>query len=97
MIFNRAFIDSEYFFVCGFDLNKKMELIKIYKINDKGKFDTIEIEYIQDVIFEKENFKSPITSITQSRISGNILVTCLNGNGFLFGRPQIDSFYDIKK
>ena len=98
IITNSEYINTEYFFVGGFDVEKKKGLIKLYKINFKGKIDTIEIEYIQDVIFEKnENFKGPITSITQSRINGNILVTCLNRNGFLFHIPNIDWFLNLKE
>ena len=92
MLFNSEFRDTAYFFVGGFDLQKGEELIKLYKINFNGKLDSIEIEYIKDVIFENnDNFKSPITCITQSKKSGNIIVTFINGYAFLF-RPEISLF-----
>ena len=96
---NLQFIDIEYFLVGGFDFEKYKEIIKLYKINFKEKIDTIEVEYIEDIIFEKNNnfkgFKSVITSIIQSKINGDILVTCQNGDCFIFNKPKINYFNKI--
>ena len=39
----------------------------------------------------------PITCITQSNISGNILITCWDGNIYLFKPPNIDFFLNLDK
>ena len=54
--------------------NKKEK--KSYKIEDKS------------YIFKK--FGGPISSIIQSDITGNIVVTCLDGNTYLFTPPNLN-------
>ena len=39
-----------------------------------------------------KGFRGPITSIIQSNITGNILITCYDGNIYLFSPPNLD-FY----
>ena len=96
---NLQFIDIEYFLVSGLDYIKNKELIKLYKINFKSKVDTIEVECIEEIIFEKNNnfkgFSSVIISINQSKTNGDILVTCKNGDCFIFNKPKIDCFNKI--
>ena len=87
-------IETEYFLVGGFEQNKKRGLIKLYKINyNNTNFDLTNIEYIQDIEIKEDNkfkgFKGPLTCITQSKNYGNILITCLDGNVYLFYPPNI--------
>ena len=88
--------NTNYFLVGGFDEEKRIGIIKLYKVNfsDKACFTTI--EYIQDIEFENEEdigfFNGPINCIIQSKQSGNILVTNCNGNIYLFSRPNLDFF-----
>ena len=49
--------DTEYFFVGGFDLNRREGLIKLYKVIYNDDIEKIEIEYIQDIIIEKNTGK----------------------------------------
>ena len=104
--------DTEYFFVGGFDLDRREGLIKLYKIIYDDKIANIEIEYIQDIILEKrieksindfklvnqvnkekkdfeifKGFKGPISCIIQS--TKGILITCYDGNVYLFSAPNI--------
>lgn len=58
--------------------NKKEK--KSYKIEDKS------------YIFKK--FGGPISSIIQSDITGNIVVTCLDGNTYLFTPPNLSGLYE---
>ena len=84
---NKVNIYSKYFFVGGFDRDKKQGLIKLYRINyNNYKFEKTEIEFIQNITFKR--FKGPITCITQSKINGNIFITCLDGNIYLFSCPN---------
>jgi len=111
---------TDFFFVGGFDEDKREGMIKLYKINYNN--NNIDIEFIQDIINNERNnsndskesndsndindsndsndsqnkvfegFGRSITSIIQSNIIGNILVTSLDGNAYLFKPPNIDYF-----
>ena len=93
---------TDFFFVGGFDEQKREGIIKLYKINYNN--NKIDIEFIQDIINNDrsnssdsndkpfEGFGRSITSIIQSNIMGNILVTSLDGNVYLFKPPNIDYF-----
>ena len=92
-------IDTEYFLVGGFDLNKKKGLIKLYKVVYNKNFDKTKIEFIQDIKIEKnvkegseyfDEFKGPITCMTQSTYTGNIIISCLDGTVYLFSPPNIN-------
>ena len=96
--------ETRYFLVGGFEKNKNQGLIKLYKLKfDENYFD-YKIEYIQDIVIEKDknknfnNFKRPISSIIQSNIDGNILITCWDGNVYLLSLPDIEYYlkYDEK-
>ena len=95
---NIEIIKTEFFFVGGFDEDKREGMIKLFKINYNNEID---IEFIQDIITNDKNdddnnkfegFGRSITSIIQSSILGNILVTSLDGNVYLFKPPNINYF-----
>ena len=48
-------IETGYFFVGGFDLDKNKGLIKLYKVIYNDEIEKIEIEYIQDIIVGNKN------------------------------------------
>ena len=89
-------IDTEFFFVGGFDRDKREGIIKLFKIIYGDKIWNTKIQYIQDIIIqEKENFQyfdGPISCINQSKLTGHILVTCYNGNIYLFTSPNMTFF-----
>ena len=94
--------DTEYFLVGGFDIEKREGVIKLYKvIYSKEAFET-KIQYIQDINIDIidnqkiEYFDGPINSIYQSKITGNILVSCYNGKIYLFTPPNIDYYIKYK-
>ena len=95
-------IYSDYFFVGGFDLFKKEGIIKLFKVIYSEKLKKNRIEFIQDIsFFQKEKckrFNGPISCITQSNIDNKILVTCWDGNIYLFESPDIKDYleYDMK-
>ena len=92
-------IETEYFLLGGLDLEKREGLIKLYKVIYYDEFEKIEIEFIHDIIIEKKKgkndlecfkgFKGPISCIIQSPEKG-ILVTCYDGNAYLFSEPDLD-------
>ena len=97
---NKKLIYTKFFFVCGYDKNKKEGLIKLYKYNYNEKdFDKTEIEYIKDIEIENENkkiiFKGPINCMIQSQKTGKIILTSLDGNVYLFSSPNINQLNSI--
>ena len=93
--------DTNYFFVGGFDEEKRLGSIKLYKINFTDKAYNTTIDYIQDIEFENEEeigfLDGPINCIIQSKQTGNILATNYNGNIYLFSRPNLDYFFPKKE
>ena len=91
---------TEYFLAGGFNKKKGKGVIKLYKIIYKDNFLDSKIEYIQDIEPEmKDNFKGfnkPISCIIQSRKTGNLLISCWDGNIYSFTQPDMEyfSFYD---
>ena len=102
--------NTNYILVGGFDVEKGKGILKLYKIlYDDSNFLKTKIEYIQDVdyiqkIQSKNNkepfqgFKGPISCICQSKKNGNVLISCWDGNVYLFSPPNIEyfDFYDQK-
>ena len=89
--------DTDYFLVGGLDLEKREGKIKLFKIIYGNKACETKIEFLQDIEIDDENFEEfdgPISCITQSRITGNILITCYNGNVYLFTQPNIQYYLD---
>ena len=91
--------DTEYFLVGGYDKEERKGVIKLFKVlYNEENIDlntNITTNFIQDIIIDKNNkynfegFNKPISCITQSKITGNILITCLDGNIYLFYPPNI--------
>ena len=102
--------NTNYILVGGFDVEKGKGILKLYKIlYDDSNFLKTKIEYIQDIdyiqkIQSKNNkesfqgFKGPISCICQSKKNGNVLISCWDGNVYLFSPPNIEyfDFYDQK-
>ena len=92
-------IETEYFLVGVYDSNQKQGLIKLYEVKYNDEIEKIKIEFIQDIIIEKKKgekdsegfkgFKGPISCIIQSP-KGEILVTCYDGNVYLFSEPNFE-------
>ena len=83
--------ESMYVMVGGFSLDKRIGMIRLYKINKNN----YELIYLQDIeiIEDDENFNRfvmPINNIIQIKDSGKIIITCIDGGIFLFGKPNLD-------
>ena len=92
--------NTDYFLVGGFDQLIGKGVIKLYKLIYDDDYQN-KIEYIQDITFENDNngfngFNGSVTCITQSKNTGELLITCSNGNVDLFSAPNINYylFYD---
>ena len=88
--------ETNYFLVGGFDTRIREGKICLYKINYGDKAYNTTIEYIQDIIIkDKSNidcFNGPINCLVQSKTTGNILVSCYNGNIYLLTPPNINYY-----
>ena len=89
--------ETEFFIVGGFDNDKRMGSARLYKLKHDKENNNIKIKYLLDIgIKDKEidfkGFDMPITCITQSKITGNFLINCLDGNIFLFKPPNLECF-----
>ena len=88
--------DTEYFLAGGFELNKHKGIIKLFKII----YSENKIEYIEDIAFDDDNYKrfrGPISCITQSSSDGKLLISCWDGNIYLFDAPKISKYLGDKK
>lgn len=95
--------DTGYFLVGGFEKKKNRGMIKLFKILYNEIFLETKIEYIQDIGIENSGefrgFKGPINQIIQKKKKLNLLISCMDGNIYLFKPPNIDYFlfYDSQQ
>ena len=93
--------DTKFFFVSAFDDKKREGIIKLYKIIIPDKIENTKIKFLQNIeIDNKEDFKGfegQIKSMIQSRITGNIIVTCANGKIYLFTQPNLSLYLNRYK
>jgi hypothetical protein len=86
---------TNYFFVGGFEESRKRGVIKLFRLKEKDQ--KSEIEYLQDIIFEQNNeykFDMNVSCIIQSKLTGEIFVTCWNGKIYNFSTPNIIYYLD---
>ena len=95
---SKKLIDTNYFFVGGFDLDKREGKIKLFKVIFGEKAWKTKIKFLQDIEFLEnknfEEFQSPINCIIQSKKTGNIITTCYNKHVNLFTIPNIDYYLE---
>ena len=91
--------DTDFFFVCGYDIEKMEGVIKLFKIIFKEKFEDTKIKFLQNIEIRNtgnfQGFKEQIKCMIQSKITGNFLVTCADGNIILLTKPNLELY--IKK
>ena len=84
---------TNFVFIGGYDEKKGEGVIKLYEIKEN------KLTFLQDIEFEyDENFQgfdNSVSCITQSNITGNILVTCWDGNVYLLNPPNIDFYLKL--
>ena len=89
-------IDINYLFVGGFNQEKGIGEIYLYKINYESPTNNITINVIQEIILDKNNsferFNGEITSIIETDDTGNFIISCSDGNIYLFSPANIKYF-----
>ena len=94
--------DTDYFLVGGFDTEKRSGIVKLYKLIFSDEVINIKIEFIQDIEFNKnekiefEGFSTPINSIFQSKITGNIIISSYDGKIILLTKANLDYYFKEK-
>ena len=92
--------NTEYFLVGGFDQEKGEGKIKLYKLIFSEKIIDTTIKYIQDIDIEEddkfEGFNGPINCMIQSKITGNIIVSCYNEKIYMLTPPNLEYYIEKK-
>ena len=108
---DESITNNDYFFVGGFDVDKKEGKIRLYRVIFSENKNKTKIEYLQDIELHKENkenkekkkvklmFEGPINCMIQiknEKNEGKILATCYDGNVYLFSSPNLTFYEKIK-
>ena len=97
--FCQIFGNSAIIFMGGFDLNKRRGIIKIFKVKDENE---TEIQFLQDIENIEDNndsplFDLPVNNIIQTKDSGKIIITTIDGKIYLFSKPNLDFYLKAQK
>jgi len=96
--------DTIYFFVGGYNSDKKEGEIKLFKVIYSEKAYNNKIKFVQDIEFERNKdftgFEGAVCCIKQikkdNNYLGNILVTCYSGKIYLLSKPNLDAYKEAK-
>ena len=92
--FCQIFEKSNFFLVGCFNLDARVNLVKLFKLKE-GK--ELGIRYLQDIenIDDKfRGFELPVNNIVQLKDSGKIVITTLDGKIYLFSKPNLDLYLE---
>ena len=98
----KKIIDTEYFFVGGFNNDKSEGEIKLFKVIYNEKVRDYKIEFVQDIEFERNKdfsgFEGAVSCIIQTKKekNGYILVTCYSGKVYLLTKPNLNHYLKTK-
>ena len=88
-----------FFFSGGFNSDLHQGVIRLYKLT-VGK--NIDIEYLQDIEIgpefkdKIEIFDMPVSTITQSEETGEIIITTIDGKLYVFSTPNLDFYINLE-
>ena len=97
---DNTFKKTNYFFVGGFENERRCGMIQLYRINydNKNNLNNFEIEYLQeievDISNEFQSFEGTINTIMQTKTNGKFLVSCLDGYIYCFSEPNINFYLE---
>ena len=86
---------TNYFFAGGLDTKKNRGKINLYKLISEDENNLKGIEFTQEIIFENDEFNDSlkiINYITQSKKTGKIIISCLDGSVYLLSEPNISIY-----
>ena len=87
---------TNFFLVAGFDYEKGEGIIQLYKISNDNEGGLPSLEYLQDIEYEYSSefhgFENTVTCIKQSEINGNKIISSIDGNIYIFSKPNLE-FY----
>ena len=96
---DNSLLTTDFFLAGGFDRAKGKGIIKLYKFIKNENIEDTKIEFIQDIEITKtknfNGFKDAISSITQSKKDGKILVSSWDGNVYLLSYPNLERFQQL--
>ena len=88
--------DTNFFLVSAFDSKKREGFIILCKIIIPDKIENTKIKFLQNIEIDNrkdfKGFEGQIKSMIQSRITGNIIITCANGKIYLFTQPNLSLY-----
>ena len=88
--------DTDFFLVGAYDEEKREGVIKLFKILFSDNIENTKIKFLQNIEIENkgnfQGFGEQIKCMIQSRISGNIIITCADGKIYLFTKPNLDLY-----
>ena len=92
--FCQIFEKSNFFLVGCFNLDARVNLVKLFKLKE-GK--ELGIRYLQEIeniddIFG--GFELPVNNIVQIKDSGKIIITTIDGRIYLFSKPNLELYLD---
>ena len=97
---NNNIIITNYILVGGYDDEKKIGMIKLYRIKSKDNLSEaiFNLEFLQDIIIEKikdfNEFNGTVNCIVQSKYNGKLLISCWDGKIYCFSEPNIDYYLE---
>ena len=86
---------TNYFLAGGLDTKKNRGKINLYKLISEDENNLKGIEFTQEIIFENDDFNDSvklINCITQSKKTGKIIISCLDGSVYLLSEPNISIY-----
>jgi len=89
--------DTNFILIGGFDINRRKGSIRLYKFDDENEDKLIFIKEIKiaDEIKGIKEFDMPVNNIVQTKDTGKIVITTINGKIYLFTKPNLD-YYNKK-
>ena len=86
-------VETIFFFVGGYDTEKREGVIRLYKIIKGKTISDTRIKFLHNIEFningKFEGFREQIKCMIQSKITGNIIVTTADGKIILFTKPNL--------
>ena len=90
-------LETNFLLVGGFDIVRRKGIIRLYQLNEESYDKLILIKEIKiaDETKGLKEFDMPVNNIIQTKDSGKIVITTIDGKIYLFTKPNLD-YYNKK-